>query len=255
MRVLSIFNMKGGVGKTITAVNVAAILATDYDQRVLLVDADAQGNSTNSLLPPGNYSTLELLLTGREAYYENLIYNATIRNLDVLPADDGLRALELSDCHVNAVRDLRDALTEDDAYDWIVIDCPPDFPPACVAAIAATDSVIIPLKLDRYSMDGMQGLVEQIGEARKVYPDLHISGCLVTFHYRCNAVLQGEALLRDTAPIHVYRSVIRRCAKVDESTWMGQPVVAWSPRSSAAQDYRAFVAEYLAQEEVRLYGR
>lgn len=254
MKTISIFNMKGGVAKTVTAVNIAAILATDYGQRVLLVDADAQSNATNSLLPPGEYNTLEALLTGTEAYYENLIYRSVYHNLDVVPADDGLRNLALHDCHLNALLDLRDNITEDDAYDCMVIDCPPDFPPACVAAIAATDSVVIPMKLDRYSMDGMRSLVEQIDEARKVRPNLHISGCLVTMHYRSNAIRQGEALLRGTSPVHVYESVIRRSAKVDESTWTGEPVVVWSPRSSAAQDYRAFVAEFLKREKMMIYG-
>ena len=130
MKTIAIVNLKGGVGKTVTAVNLAAILATEYDQRVLLIDADPQANATQSLLPPGEYNTLAGLLMGDEPYYENLIYESGIRGLSVLPADDDLRNLDADLLegrrpHMGAIRDLRDALAEDDACDVMVIDCPP----------------------------------------------------------------------------------------------------------------------------------
>lgn len=93
MKTIAIVNLKGGVGKTVTAVNVAAILATEYGQRVLLVDADPQANATQSLLPPGEYNTLAGLLLGQEPYYENLCFASSIRGLDIVPADDDLRNL------------------------------------------------------------------------------------------------------------------------------------------------------------------
>lgn len=95
MNTYAIVNFKGGVGKTVTAVNMAAILATEYGRRVLLIDADAQGNATASLLPPGEYNTLAGLLTIPDAYYDDLLYHSSIRGLDVLPADDELRSLDV----------------------------------------------------------------------------------------------------------------------------------------------------------------
>lgn len=95
MKTIAIVNLKGGVGKTVTAVNVAAILATEYGQRVLLIDADPQANATQSLLPPGEYNTLAGLLTIPDAYYDDLLYHSSIRGLDVLPADDELRNLDV----------------------------------------------------------------------------------------------------------------------------------------------------------------
>ena len=168
---------------------MAAILATEYGQRVLLIDADPQANATQSLLPPGEYNTLAGLLTIPDVYYDDLLYHSSIRGLDVLPADDELRNLDVDLLqgerpNLRAIRDLRDAVAEDDAYDCIVIDCPPALSPACAAAIAASTDVV---------------------------------------------------------------SHIRRSPKVDESTWTGEPVVSWSPRSAAAQDYRAFVAEFLEE--------
>ena len=142
MKTIAIVNLKGGVGKTVTAVNVAAILATEYGQRVLLIDADPQANATQSLLPPGEYNTLAGLLTIPDVYYDDLLYHSSIRG--VLPADDELRNLDVDLLqgerpNLRAIRDLRDAVAEDDAYDCIVIDCPPALSPACAAAIASLD--------------------------------------------------------------------------------------------------------------------
>ena len=126
-RIISIVNQKGGVGKTTTAVNLTAAL-TERGRRVLLCDFDPQANATQSLLPPGEYNTLAGLLTIPDAYYDDLLYHSSIRGLDVLPADDELRNLDVDLLqgerpNLRAIRDLRDAVAEDDAYDCIVIDC------------------------------------------------------------------------------------------------------------------------------------
>ena len=252
MKTIAIVNLKGGVGKTVTAVNVAAILATEYNQRVLLIDADPQANATQSLLPPGEYNTLAGLLTIPDAYYDDLLYPSGIRGLDVLPADDELRSLDLAllqgeQPNRQAIRGLRDVLEEDDAYDTVVIDCPATLSVSCAASIAASTDVVIPIKLDGYSLRGMNELTAQIDRLRSIYPDVHVAGCLPTMWYRSDTVEQGERLLREQAPVHVFASHIRRSPKVDESTWTGEPVVSWSPRSAAAQDYRAFVAEFLGE--------
>lgn len=253
MNTYAIVNFKGGVGKTVTAVNMAAILATEYGQRVLLVDADPQGNASQSLLPPGEYSSLLSLLQGDEPYYENLTTPTSIRGVDMIPADDALRELDVDllqglRLNLQALRDLRDAVEEDEAYDCMIIDCPPALSPACAAAIAASTGVIIPIKLDAYSVRGMSELTAQIERLRAVYPDVRVAGVLPTMWYRSDIVEQGEALLRANSPVRVFDSKIRRSPKVDESTWTGEPVVSWSPRSAAAQDYRAFVAELLRGE-------
>lgn len=253
MNTYAIVNFKGGVGKTTTCLNMAAILATEYGKRVLLVDADPQGNATQSLLPPGEYGSLLYLLQGDEPYYENLTTPTSIRGVDMIPADDALRELDVDllqgqRLNLRALRDLRDAVEEDDAYDTIIIDCPPALSPACAAAIAASTGVIIPIKLDAYSVRGMSELTAQIERLRAVYPDVRVAGVLPTMWYRSDIVEQGEALLRANSPVRVFDSKIRRSPKVDESTWTGEPVVSWSPRSAAAQDYRTFVAELMGRE-------
>lgn len=188
MKAFAIVNLKGGVGKTVTAVNLAAILATEYQRRVLLVDCDPQANATQSLLPPGEYNTLAGLLTIQDAYYDDLLYRSSIRGLDVLPADDELRNLDVDLLEgerprLTALRDLRDAIAEVDEYDVLILDCPPALSPACAAAIAASTDVIIPIKVDAYSVRGMHELTAQIDRLRRIYPDVHIAGCLPTVWY------------------------------------------------------------------------
>ena len=246
MKTLAIVNRKGGVGKTVTAVHLSIVLATEHSRRVLLVDADGQATATRSLLPPGEYNTLEQLLVGEESYYENLIYESAFRGLSVLPADDGLRSLEGRRTNREAIRDLADVLDRYAGYDVMVIDCPPALSPACAAAIAASTDVIIHTRLDDPARD-LAELAAQIGRLRRICPDVHIAGALPTGWSRCDAVEQGEALLRQRAPCRVFRSRIRRSPKVDAATWTGEPVVSWSPRSAAAQDYRAFAAELLGE--------
>ena len=256
MRTIAIVNLKGGVGKTITAVNLAAILATEYHQRVLLVDADPQANATQSLLPPGEYNTLDRLLLGDEVQYENLCYESSIRGLSIIPADDGLWDLEVDllrgrRLDLTALQSLRDAIMEDDRFDFMVIDCPPSISYSCAAAIVASTDVIIPIKLDAYAMRGMSKLAAQIERLRRICPDAHISGVLPTVWYHSNSMEQGEKLLREYAPCRVFNTRIRRSPKVDESTWTGEPVVCWSPRSAAAQDYRTFAAELFGEEAAK----
>ena len=117
----------------------------------------------------------------------------------------------------------------------MILDCPPALSPACAAAIAASTDVIIPIKLDAYSVRGMNELTAQIERLRRIYPDVHIAGCLPTVWYKSDTVEQGEILLRQHAPCKVFTTHIRRSPKVDESTWTGEPVVSWSPRSAAAR--------------------
>lgn len=258
MKTIVIANFKGGVGKTMTAVNMGAILAAEYGQRVLLIDADGQGNSSKMLLPPGEeYGTLTDLLEGRAICYDELTERSTIPGLDVLPADTGLWRIDMATLmgdgvmSTHTLRDLRDAVIEDGAYDYIIIDCPPAPSVAFVNAIAAANSIIIPVKVDGFSTDGMTELISQIEDVRQVHPDVHISGCLITMYYKADSVLQGADLLRSSRVVTVYDTEIRRSPKADDTTWNNRALMDWSPTSAAAKDYKAFVAEYLRKEAER----
>ncbi len=256
MRTFAILNMKGGVGKTTTAVNLAYLLATEYRRRVLLIDADPQANATHAMLPDGDWAGLAGLLGGYATVYDEVVVSSGIPNLDVIPASDALWEIDLRErtgdgpLHgtANALRDLRDNAMEDDAYDVMVIDCPPNFSAACVAAISAANSIIIPVLPDAFSADGMDSLTMQISGVRKLHPDVRVAGCLVNQWHRADVVVDATAYLRENALVPVFDTVIRRTDKVVESTWAREPVQTWSPFSSAARDYRAWVRELAAKE-------
>ena len=256
MRTFAILNMKGGVGKTTTAVNLAYLLAAEYRRRVLLIDADPQANATHALLPDGEYSGLAGLLGGFATVYDEVIVSTGLPGLDVLPASDELWALDLKEragdgplhSTANALRDLRDAAMEDDAYDVIVIDCPPNFSAACVSAISAANSIIIPALPDAFSAAGMDSLTRQIDGVRQIHPDVRVAGCLINQWHNADVVADATDYLREHSPVPVFDTVIRRTDKVLESTWVREPVQVWSPFSSAARDYRAWVKELAGKE-------
>lgn len=254
MKTIAIVNLKGGVGKTIGAINISAILATEYEQRVLLIDADGQGNATKMLLPSGAYDGLAGILRGEVPYYGQAICHSSVRNLDVIPTDSSLWSLDLG-CmmgkgtgKIGALRDLRDTIIEDDAYDVIIIDCSPSFSLATVAAIAAANSIIIPALPDAFSAEGMAELIAQIDGMRKIQPELHVAGVLLNQYHNASVVFDAANYLREESPVPVFDTVIRRTDKVLESTWCKEPLLVWSPRSSAARDYRAFVRELVLKE-------
>lgn len=254
MKTIAILNMKGGVGKTTTAINLAYILATEYEQRVVLVDADGQANATRTLLPDNHYFGLAELLQGAVSCYDEVVLPTVIPNLSVLPASNSLWAVDLA-CitedgskSFRGLYDARVAMEEDDAFDVMVIDCPPSFSVACISAIRASDCIVIPVLPDSFSAEGMAELIGQIEGVRKLHPSVRIGGCLINQWHNADVVADATEYIREEAPVPVYNTMIRRTDKVLESTWAKQPVLMWSPYSSAARDYRAW-AEELARKE------
>ena len=254
MRTFAIVNRKGGVGKTTTAVNLAYVLATSCHLRVLLVDADGQANATQILLPRGEYDGLGALMRGMAICYDELVVHTDVEGLDVLPASEDLWALDLEAAggeggrSYRTLRDMREAVDEDGAYDVMVIDCPPNLFAACVSAILASDAVIIPVLSDACSATGVADLMEQIDSLRYIRPEIRVAGVLVNQWHRSPVVEDAAAYLREDGRVPVYDTVIRRTDKVPESSWARMAVQQWSPWCSAARDYRAWVAELLAKE-------
>lgn len=254
MKTIAILNMKGGVGKTTTAINLAYILATEYDQRVLVVDADGQANTTRTLMPNVPDTGLATLLLGYADCYDQVVYPTVIRNLSVLPASNDLWAVDLS-CVTQdgtdafrGLHDMRVCIEEDDAYDVMIVDCPPSFSVACISAIRASDCIVIPVLPDAFSAEGMADLIAQIDGVRELHPTVRVGGCLINQWHNSDVVNDATEYLREECPVPVYDTVIRRTDKVLESTWAKQPVLMWSPYSSAAKDYRAWAKE-LAEKE------
>lgn len=263
MITIAIMNSKGGVAKTTTAVNLAAILARDHGQRVLLVDADAQANATAFCLDTDHapLRTLADLLrlpplqrTDFTASVEitEAIAPSTIDGVDLLPADASLMALDLS-CAASD-RAWTGVLaaglpTVAEHYDFCLIDCPPAFSAASSAALLAADRVLIPIKVDAFSLDGMASLVQQIANMRELNPRLRLLGLLPVMWYRSDLNSASMDALHGSGLPVLPR--IRRSDLVDKMTFARAPLIVCAPKSGAAQDYRALarrILYVLAQE-------
>lgn len=250
MKTLAIMNNKGGVGKTVTAINLADILAHDFHQRVVLVDCDGQANLTGFYLPGIEVDTATTadVLTGdcEQVWSDNLV---PLRlNIELLPSSSGLYDLDLAAIKDGAsapkrLRDFVEAAREDGDTDWMIFDCPPGYTVSSVAALLAADEVMIPVTADKFSLDGVLAVAQQAHKIAHAHPGLTVRA-LMTQTRSGEIVTEAEkalAAMRVTA----YRTKIRRSEKVPESTVTLAPLREYSPHSSAARDYRCLAAELM----------
>ena len=249
MKTISIVNLKGGVGKTITAINMAYLLS-NRGYRTLLIDNDKQGN-TSKFFGAHSYDKPSLadVLIQRDFPVEKAIAPTGYENLDILPGNMNLLRADkeiLMDClHPQQIR-LKKALEPvADRYDYIVIDNAPDLDMGVINALTMTNDVIIPIKLDQFALDGIELLTDQIHEIQTFNTGLRVAGCLVTMSARSNVNSAAEEYLRTQTSLPVFDTVIRKTVKVDESTFIGQPLQIYSAGCTAAKDYAALVEEYL----------
>jgi len=252
-RVIAIANQKGGVGKTTTCINLAASLAATH-RKVLLVDLDPQGNATmgsgiskNSL----SLTTCELLLG--EATLQQICIPAGEIAYDVLPANGELTAAEvaLMDADDRQSR-LRDALLPVmDAYDFILIDCPPSLNMLTVNALVAAQSVMIPMQCEYYALEGLTALLNTVNRIQAtVNPQLKVEGLLRTmFDPRNNLANDVSGQLMVHFPNHVYRTVIPRNVRLAEAPSHGVPVINYDSKSRGALAYLALAGELLRKQD------
>ena len=249
MKVLAIVNLKGGVGKTTTAINTAAIFA-ERDKRVLLIDADSQYNLSMHMKAVIDGFTLCDLLTGKTKENCFLIQHTYLRNVNIISSSIDLMELDLSALRSgmvnhNAILDFCNNLRDADAYDFVIIDCPPSFSAACAAAIYAADEVIIPTTVGAYEQEGIKNLIKQIEGMKSINQRVNIAGVLITQFRKDELCKQGADYFRKNLPIKVFDNVIWRSNGIGESAYASEPCVSWSPTCWAAKTYREFVGEYL----------
>ncbi len=254
MKTIAIMNNKGGVGKTVTAINLADILVRDYRKRVVLADCDGQLNLTRFFFPAfdpetGGATVADVLTGEHEPYWrENLA--PVCEGLDLLPASPALYDLDLlairdSLGDTSALKHFCEATADDGETDYFIFDCPPGYTLASVSALIASDEVVVPMLVDGFSFAGMMDMREQLAGLQRSGP--RIAGVLVTQWHNSEVVRQGGELVRSMG-VPVFGTAIRRTDKVPESTFDRQPIVRYSPGSAAAQDYRRWVREYLGEE-------
>lgn len=239
MKTIAICNLKGGVAKTVSCVNIAAILAHDHGKRVLVIDADAQANATEFLGGKTTCKTTMSDLLRRTVVSFEICQKSSLDKVDLIAADDSLMDLDLSAvkgkaADVKCLVDLRSSWASH--YDFVLIDCPPAFNAASAAALLAADEVMIPIKLDAFSIRGMGNLMRQISNMRQINPRLRVGGILPTMWYASEAITKAERTLREHGlPVYPH---IRRSPRVDDMTFAQEPLITCSPLSGACRDYR-----------------
>ncbi len=254
MKIISIINLKGGVSKTVSSINIAHILSTIHNKKVLLVDNDKQGN-TSKLFKLHSEEELSIadIMTEKNINIENVIVPTQYENLDLIPAN-----MNLLKANLNVILDssrpqqyiLRNALEQvKDHYDYCIIDNPPDINISVINALVASDDVLIPIKIDQFAFDGMNELIEQIENAKVMNPKLNLKGCFVAQFAKNQVNIQGEELLNNSN-YPMFKTHIRRTVKVDESTFANLPILEYSKGCVASKDYKDLVEEYLDIKEV-----
>ena len=251
---IAIFNQKGGVGKTTTAINLGACLA-EAGKRVLLLDVDPQGNTTSGVgisKKDLEYTVYDVLLDPTLDPHL-VIVGTSVEGLDVLPADVDLAGAEIEMVDIEG-RDRRLVSVVDrvsDEYDYILVDCPPSLGLLTINSLAAVDEVLVPIQCEFYALEGVSQLVSTIELVRRsLNKSLSIEGVvLIMFDGRLNLSIQVVQEVKKYFGSKVYSTVIPRNIRLAEAPGFGMPITQYDRRSRGAEAYRALAKEFLEREE------
>lgn len=248
MKKISVLNIKGGVAKTTSAINVAAILAEEGN-RVLVVDVDAQSNLTMAFksYDIDDLSVSDVLLS-KSVEVNEVIKETEHENIDILPSNISLAfaekkiLLDVTRSQQNRLKRILDKL--EDKYDYCIIDCPPSLNMITINALVASDEVIVPIKIDKFALDGLEYLLESIDEIKEEFnPSLQFKGCFVTMDTSTTVNKEIKKALKEILKDKMFDTSIRQNVTVTEASFEQIPVVNYKKNSNASKDYRALVKE------------
>ena len=258
-RVIAIANQKGGVGKTTTAINLAASLAANEFQ-VLLIDMDPQGNSTTGLgvTKLDSLPTVYDVISGRAPLQEILV-NIQPDGIRLAPSNRNLVAanVELVDSGRREFHLARALVQVKDQFDFVLIDCPPALDLLTVNSLVAADSVLIPIQCEFFALEGISQLLDTVDRLREgLQPDLAIEGILLTmFDERTNLARQVAADLRDFFHGEVFETIVPRSIRLAEAPSFGKTILTYDPRSKGAESYIQLAKEIVANEQRRKHAQ
>ena len=251
-KIVTVFNQKGGVGKTTTCVNLAAALG-HKGKKTLLIDVDPQGNSTSGVgvnKSEVEYSTYDMLLG--EATAREILIETEFKNLSLLPASLDLAGAELELAQAEGRnRILKKAIaTLVMEYDYIIIDCPPSLDILSINALVAADTLIVPLQCEYYALEGLSQLVNTVRSVKREYNNnLELEGILFTMYdSRLKLTQQVVDEVNKYFPNKAYKTMIPRSVKIAEAPSYGEPVIYYEKYSKASFAYKKFTDEFLKKQ-------
>ena len=252
-RVIAVANQKGGVGKTTTAINLSACLAS-LGKKVLSLDLDPQGNMTSGLGVDKDeieYSVYDLIIGN--AGIEQCICENVLENLDVLPSNIDLSAAEIEMIGIDnkefIIRNEMEKVKE--LYDFVIIDCPPALSMLTINAMTTADSVLVPIQCEYYALEGLSQLIHTIELVQeRLNSSLEIEGVVFTMYdARTNLSLQVVENVKDNLNQNIYKTIIPRNIRLAEAPSYGMPINIYDPKSSGAESYMQLADEVIHKGE------